>query len=455
MQSYFLTRGNSFLVGILFCLIAFLVPRAAFADPHALFYTTVGQQQLFFNTLAALDQADYVEPNTNRQELVQQRTATGFSETSDPSITATHTDLASILTRSITLEGQDLWTAYIQYQFALEDFRRDNTSALVTLFCERGLGVLGCKQGEEKNPKNAQLRLEAAYNSNPLAEEEYRRDAGNAALASGTAADQADRREILKGSPVNPNVYRPYSPDIAQLRSTANTSEKAAAVDRLVASATSSDGSVSTLFKGLEINGGRASLPPGASLDAYMSKMSAAISAPAQIDNIRDRAEAKAKTVNEEVNVDGALADVRPKLNVYRGTIGTIDKQIVSPAWNKKAEGEQAVAAAAVTETNSIYTDPNTGAARDQRLVKEGERSGVAGATTDKTIATGQVLAATDFPDPTPQPRTPINDPAAFFHEVPIKRFYSLNRGGNQRGGCQCSLDGIVSGFGNDILNNP
>ena len=36
--------------------------QTAFADPHAVFYTVSGQQQLFFNMLAALDQADYVEP---------------------------------------------------------------------------------------------------------------------------------------------------------------------------------------------------------------------------------------------------------------------------------------------------------------------------------------------------------------------------------------------------------
>jgi hypothetical protein len=34
----------------------------AFADPHAVFYTDRGQEQVFFNVLAALNQADYVEP---------------------------------------------------------------------------------------------------------------------------------------------------------------------------------------------------------------------------------------------------------------------------------------------------------------------------------------------------------------------------------------------------------
>jgi len=37
-------------------------PKIAFADPHAVFYTDRAQEQLFFNVLAALNQADYVEP---------------------------------------------------------------------------------------------------------------------------------------------------------------------------------------------------------------------------------------------------------------------------------------------------------------------------------------------------------------------------------------------------------
>lgn len=35
--------------------------KIAYADPHAVFYTDRGQEQLFFNVLAALNQADYVE----------------------------------------------------------------------------------------------------------------------------------------------------------------------------------------------------------------------------------------------------------------------------------------------------------------------------------------------------------------------------------------------------------
>lgn len=46
-------------IGVLLVLMA---PRQASADPHAVFYTDRGQAQVFYNVLAALNQADYVEP---------------------------------------------------------------------------------------------------------------------------------------------------------------------------------------------------------------------------------------------------------------------------------------------------------------------------------------------------------------------------------------------------------
>lgn len=48
--------------GVLALLGALLLAKPAYADPHAVFYTDRGQAQLFYNVLAALNQADYVEP---------------------------------------------------------------------------------------------------------------------------------------------------------------------------------------------------------------------------------------------------------------------------------------------------------------------------------------------------------------------------------------------------------
>lgn len=42
----------------------FLFAGDVYADPHAVFYTDKGQEQVFYNVLAALNQADYAEPPT-------------------------------------------------------------------------------------------------------------------------------------------------------------------------------------------------------------------------------------------------------------------------------------------------------------------------------------------------------------------------------------------------------
>lgn len=57
------------LVALIAALGLFLFPRAAFADPHAVFYTDNGFKQVFYAVLAALNQADYVEPP--RQPAIQ------------------------------------------------------------------------------------------------------------------------------------------------------------------------------------------------------------------------------------------------------------------------------------------------------------------------------------------------------------------------------------------------
>ncbi len=71
------------LTGIVLALV--LVPRPALADPHAVFYTDRGQAQIFYNVLAALNQADYVEPPYEK-DLVPQ--GHPLVETEPPTITA-------------------------------------------------------------------------------------------------------------------------------------------------------------------------------------------------------------------------------------------------------------------------------------------------------------------------------------------------------------------------------
>jgi hypothetical protein len=147
-----------------FVIISFFAANAplALADPHAVFYTDRAQEQLFYNVLAALNQADYVEPSFGqfpytRQNLVAQRAAAPvpsqlagqqtqlpFTQETNPTINATHTDLPSVVTRNITLEGNDVWTAYLVQNFALETSTRKSENELARVYCERGFGIVGC-----------------------------------------------------------------------------------------------------------------------------------------------------------------------------------------------------------------------------------------------------------------------------------------------------------------------
>ena len=113
------------------------------SGPPAVFYTAIGQQQLFFNVLAALDQADFVEPPTgqfSRELLEQERgavpAAPPFTTEQSQLITSTETDLSSVLTRPITLEGNDLYTDYLVRQLSAENARVTSAGLLSEAACE-------------------------------------------------------------------------------------------------------------------------------------------------------------------------------------------------------------------------------------------------------------------------------------------------------------------------------
>jgi len=76
----------------LFATIVIMViikPQFALADPHAMFYTDRGQEQVFYNVLAALNQADYVEappqPALDPTTRINNPSAS-YSPTSPPNI---------------------------------------------------------------------------------------------------------------------------------------------------------------------------------------------------------------------------------------------------------------------------------------------------------------------------------------------------------------------------------
>lgn len=148
---------------ILSVLLVHYTPTAS-ADPHAVFYTTIGQQQLFFNVLAALDQADYVEPKQLRDKLVSDRAdASRLNSrgqppvtTEDPVVSATRSDLSATLTRPVTLEGDDQFTAWLAHQYGVEVARRAAVTDLVSrVFCQRALGREGCSNAPNEIAKRS------------------------------------------------------------------------------------------------------------------------------------------------------------------------------------------------------------------------------------------------------------------------------------------------------------
>src|SRR3989344_121211 len=172
---YLVRRYHLAIFSLVFALIIALHPSPALADPHAVFYTDRAQEQLFYNFLAALNQADYVEPGIpgspySRVKLVEDRAQQALLQSSingapspipyitpNPVENATRTNLPSVVTRNITLEGNDLWTAYLFQQFALETDVRRSLSKLSRIICTDALGQTGCNNqpGPSQNQSTA------------------------------------------------------------------------------------------------------------------------------------------------------------------------------------------------------------------------------------------------------------------------------------------------------------
>lgn len=192
----------------------FSAPQVAHADPHAMFYTVVGQQQLFFNVLAALDQADYVESLEQRNNLVTKRDQAQPTPGLDAIVNSTHSDLSTVLTRGVTLEGNDLWTAYQAQQLAREAASRNAVSEFVAVGCERGLGRVGCSRDPNLWQQNEAFVTDpVAWANQPFTEGVM------GALLSGTTQDEKVRDDRLNNvDPRQAPTPRAFSPLIAGLR---------------------------------------------------------------------------------------------------------------------------------------------------------------------------------------------------------------------------------------------
>ena len=221
-------RYSAHITAVLLVAVGVLLsPSTAHADPHAIFYTATGQRQLFFNVLAALDQADYVEPEFGefgRNELLEKRDAQIEAELTrppgatpapgakDPIIEATKTDLSGLLTRAITLEGTALWTEYVFRQNALDVVRTAASQDFIdNVLCKTSLGRPECSDKPEEVKKR-----EIAYVTDPAKFESHPFSYGwVAALLTGTDehTDEARRlkrdggtKEFVPGFAANPSI---------------------------------------------------------------------------------------------------------------------------------------------------------------------------------------------------------------------------------------------------------
>lgn len=165
--------------------------RNAWADPHGMFYTAIGQQQLFFNVLAALDQADYVETAFDREARRKAREAVSaqqpFSkETESGGRFTKETEVASdsgsqgstqpgtptLLNRAVTLDGADLYTDQLVREFGAESARRNSAAELLQTLCDFGFGIEECDDDETNRSivekVEAKERKKAATINDPL-----------------------------------------------------------------------------------------------------------------------------------------------------------------------------------------------------------------------------------------------------------------------------------------------
>lgn len=459
----------------------FLFATPAHADPHAVFYTVTGQQQLFFNTLAALDQAEYVEPAVNttgteagasRQELEEKRTTAGLSPETDPRVIATKTDLSSILTRSITLEGNDVWTAYLASQKATDRERIVASNEVTEIYCELGLGIEDCE-----NTGNAKKNQSRAFITNPdeTSIQPFVRGAAGT-LASGL--EEYDK--ILEQASVNNDGPWSYSQEIADLRNNNKNNEKkkgfiSSIIDSITGAFIAKPVDPKAL-DGVSLNkDGTVSLtnlPDVQSpdyIDKYMQRVNGISNLPSNLlaqGYSADQAVQKVLDTNSVSGEGGGLGN----FETYRdGKNGPVRIKVTTPAGVKEELAEAPVNQIAQVEQNRNYAPPsqNEQPEGNQQLTPPDSSGNVAGIASDNALTagsstnsqTGQVAGlASDNPttDPVLHNETNAVDPAALsvaYHHEPAPLLYLKALGLGKNGdGCGCSLNDAVNDFGQVII---
>lgn len=409
-------------------LFLFFPSHPAYADPHAVFYTAIGQQQLFFNVLAALDQASFVETPAQRKALeVARAAAPGGQRAEDVKVvTETRTDLSGVLTRNITLEGNDLWTAFQARQFGLENMARNNVNATNVVLCQLGLGRTGCSTSQG-NAQDIIANQKKAFNVDPVGYEKGALGGVTSILGSGTTADQQDRQEAITGDSNRKNPL-PFDSYLAQLyKNTKNNPDAALAVARLVGMAANvflPDVVDPNIFSDITFSNGKPILAlqppsnrPGSTayaatetgadfIDQYTATLSGALSLPSQFIAIADRGNQTVQTFLNAKEQQGAMSDTELYPKVQSGqqstgsnspanaTIGTVEGRITVPA-HAKIGAVNAFESTIGTEAANPISAPADAATLvgKQPLV---ERSATAGAISNGQVEGANTLSNTD-----------------------------------------------------------
>lgn len=376
----------------LFSISVLTFARPAYADPHAVFYTDRAQEQFFYNSLAALNQADFVEPSLSdgtgrtREELLGRRSAAvaqnqpvtppkqgqseNFIQEQNPLITQTHTDLPAILSRSVTLEGNDLWTAYLVNQFALETATRRSTSELARIFCERGLGRVGCSS----EPKAQQQ--ESAFITKPASLVGELKVGASAALSSGDAEAKKISQSILDGETISGangfnntatndpifKIERPEDASLAALRKNESANEETSNLINTLASSITNLGSRINpdMFSGVTFDSeGSPRVAKDATFDEYTEKLFQLASLPSELLSVRSRSEQLIRNSQAYRTNSTAVADYILESKSNDGS-GSLLAKITTPASTKLAAINALAELEAEAAVNQNYTNPRS-----------------------------------------------------------------------------------------------
>jgi hypothetical protein len=513
-----------------FC-IALATPRPAQADPHAIFYTAVGQRQLFFNVLSALDQADYVEPadgfDFSRATTLERRSQVPFEievpvldengkpvedeagnpvtekqtvyfdPEQNPAVASTKTDLSSVLTRNITLEGHDLWTAYLAHQFAIEAARRNGLNAVISVYCERGLGLKECGN-KAKNvgaEEAVQLRREAfVVNNTARSNNAYYL---GSAITDSSYSPTSRYRELLEDldageTPHDRNLSNfpvPFDPAIASLRQNRGGGiHESAAVERIAQAGrnlyrptqVTEDAFADIQF---DSESGDVKLPSkqhegepeGARsyIDRYTSKLLQLLDLPSAAMATAARGTNIAKSNLLITEEQGAVADVSTWPIINQGAVLGRVSNVSVPAHAKVSSTDSALNALGQAEQNLKYvpteaesipggqelvehrspgnTVRGISTASEQALGVQEEGTG-----SPNREAGGRVLHATDttprdhheLKDPLP----PNTNPKYVHDELFGTDLFAAIGFKKDEGGCPCNTNKLLNSYGSSIL---